>query len=138
MSNPHPAVRPLGGAGLAPVREQAQQQALRRTSQQFEAVFVTHLLKSMHGSTLQSGLFGQGVENDIYQSFMDQAVAEKVAARGGFGLGAMVERTLAARMEPQDGKPEAAAGPGAKPIPGRPPAALPMPAAPPIPAARTI
>ena len=138
--NPTPAPR-LESPGLAPVRERAQQQKLHHTCQQFEAVLVSRMLQDMRKSTLPGGLFGSGLDNEIYGSFMDQAVAEKVAARGGFGVASMMEHTLADRIQRQDGAaPEQEAASGPIPLhrdggPAGPPRALPSAAPPPGPIA---
>ncbi len=83
---------------MGALKAEANKVQLRRSAQQFEAVFVGRLLEQMHKSTLSSGMFGKGVENDIYQGFLDQAVAEKVASRGGMGIAAMLEKTLAGKI----------------------------------------
>lgn len=89
---------PLPPAGIEGLKSEAARTRLRKSAQQFEAVFVGRLLDQMHKSTLASGMFGKGVENDIYQGFLDQAVAEKVASRGGMGIAAMLEKTLAGKI----------------------------------------
>ena len=57
MTQPPAAQRLQGPSALAPMKESARRAQLRRTSQQFEAVLVTHLLESMNKTTMPSGMF---------------------------------------------------------------------------------
>ncbi|MBI5837363.1 MAG: transglycosylase SLT domain-containing protein [Candidatus Eisenbacteria bacterium] len=98
---PRAEVARVDAPGLDAARAGAQRAKLKKTCQQFEAVLVARVLQDMRRTTMPSGLFGKGMDNEVYGSFMDQAVAEKVAARSGFGVAPMMERTLADRMRPQ-------------------------------------
>ncbi len=64
--------------------------ALRIVAQQFEAIFINQLLKSMRSTTLESGLFGQDQGSKMYREMYDQALAERMSATGDMGIGKMV------------------------------------------------
>ena len=67
--------------------------ALKAASQQFEAIFLNMMLKSMRDATPESGLM-QGEEGKIYQEMMDRQLSQLLASRGATGLAGLIERQL--------------------------------------------
>ena len=67
--------------------------ALKAASQQFEAIFLNMMLKSMRDATPESGLT-QGEEGKIYQEMMDRQLSQLLASRGATGLAGLIERQL--------------------------------------------
>ncbi len=81
--------------------------ALRQAAQQFEALFMQMVLKSMRAATLKSGLLDSPAQ-DLYAGMLDQQIAGQVAA-SGTGLAGMIARQLMRQMgQPEDGGPAAA------------------------------
>jgi len=73
-------------------------QALRAAAQQFEAVFMQMVLKSMRATVPEDGM----LENDqtrLYRDLLDQQLAQTLSARGGLGLAAIIERQLSRQSE---------------------------------------
>jgi flagellar protein FlgJ len=80
-------------------------QALKATAQQFEAVFLQMILKSMRAATPQDGIF-DSEQTRFYQEMLDSQLSQVMAAKGGMGLAAVIERQLS--------RPEAVIGPDAE------------------------
>ena len=68
-------------------------QALKAVARQFEAVFLQMVLKSMRAATPQTGPFDSD-QSRFYQELLDSQLAQVLAARGGTGLAAVIERQL--------------------------------------------
>ncbi len=82
---------------LAQVRRQAREDpsaALKTASQQFEALFLQMVLKAMRDATPQEGMF-DSEQTRLYQSLLDQQLAQSLATRGSSGLANLIERQLA-------------------------------------------
>ena len=81
--------------GVDTLKLQARQsspEALRAAAQQFEAVFMNMLLKSMRETTSQDGLF-DSEQTKLYTSMLDQQLAQGMASRG-IGLADLMVRQL--------------------------------------------
>lgn len=108
--------------------------ALKAAAQQFEAVFLQMMLKSMRATVPQEGMFDSD-QTRFYQELLDSQLAQVMAARGSTGLAAVIERQLSRQ--------DSAAFPGHEGgIPLVPPAA-PLPLAPaqrgfPLPADQSV
>lgn len=86
----------LDARGLDALKLQAKQnpdQALKGVSQQFEAVFLHALLKSMRDATPQDGLMDSD-QTRAYTSMLDQQLAQSLSAKG-VGLADVMLRRLA-------------------------------------------
>ncbi len=59
---------------------------LKKAAQNFEAILVNQILKSMRKSIPESGLFGEGVASEFYTGMFDEHIAKAVADKGGFHL----------------------------------------------------
>jgi flagellar protein FlgJ len=82
---------------LNTLSKQSPQQALQGAAQQFEAMFIGMLMKSMRDATPQDGLFDSD-QTKLYQSMLDQQMAQAMAKRG-IGLGAMMVKQLSKATE---------------------------------------
>ncbi|MDD2319088.1 MAG: rod-binding protein [Geobacteraceae bacterium] len=80
-----------GGKGDIPENQKA---AIKKVSQDFEALFVGMMLKSMRSTVGKETLTGGGHGEEVYRSLLDQEYAQAVAAGGGLGLGSMLEEQL--------------------------------------------
>jgi len=80
--------------GLGQLRGQAAQdsnKAIRETSQQFEAMFIEMMMKSMRESVEKSDLNESSAE-DTFQGMFDKEVAHQMAKRGTVGIADMLVR----------------------------------------------
>lgn len=98
--------------GLAALRNQAKSQspeAIKAVAQQFEALFMDMMVKSMRDANLGSGLFDSD-ETQMYEQMWDQQISLQLAKNKGFGIADMMQRQL----ERLNGvQPAAGAGPTA-------------------------
>ena len=68
--------------------------ALKGAAQQVEAVFLQMVLKSMRDATPKEGIM-DSEQTRLYQSLLDQQLAQTLSAKGATGLAALVEKQLA-------------------------------------------
>lgn len=87
------------------------QGAVRKAAQQFEALFMQMVLKSMREATPKSGMFDSPA-GDMYTGMLDQQMATKMS-QSGTGLADVIVRQLTRHIK---GMPEAG-GPTAVPMP---------------------
>ena len=73
--------------------------ALKETAQQFEALFINMMLKSMRQASPQGGLT-ESSDGQLYTSMLDQQLSQVMAKRG-MGLADMMLRQLSATSLPQ-------------------------------------
>src|SRR5471030_447658 len=87
----------IDGNGLNQLKALSSQdpkQALKGAAQQFEAMFMTMLMKSMRDATPQDGPF-DSEQTRMYQSMLDQQMAQAMAKRG-IGLAEVMVKQLSA------------------------------------------
>ncbi len=71
-------------------------EALKQAAQQFEAVFMNMLMKSMREATPQEGMF-DSEQTRMYTSMLDQQLTQRMASRG-IGLADVMVRQLSIAM----------------------------------------
>lgn len=83
-------------------------EAAREVAQQFEALFVQTMLKSMRAAMPGDALLG-GQQEAQYQSLFDQQLAADLARSRGFGLAPIIEQQLLTNMglDPDQAQPQA-------------------------------
>jgi flagellar protein FlgJ len=86
----------VDGQSLDALRAQAKQEpdkALAAAAKQFEAVFMSMLLKSMRDATPQDGMF-DSEQTRMFTSMLDQQMAQNVGGSRGIGLADMMVKQL--------------------------------------------
>ena len=79
------------GAG---VTEKQRQQA-KKVSQDFEALFVGMMMKSMRSTVGKDTLTGGGHGEEVYRSMLDQAYVDASVKRGGgLGIAKIIEKDI--------------------------------------------
>lgn len=73
--------------------KQDPQAGIRAAAQQFEALFISMMLKSMRAATPQNGLLDNNQTN-LYTEFLDQQMAQKLGSMQGLGLADMMVKQL--------------------------------------------
>lgn len=68
-------------------------QAIKSAARQFEALFLQMVLKSMRDATPREGMFDSD-QTRMYESLLDQQMAQVMSTKGGAGLAAMIEKQL--------------------------------------------
>ena len=67
---------------------------VHQVARQFEAMFMTEMLHQAHSKSHAAGVFRTGEGEGTMQPFMDQALGDAVASRGGTGIAHSIERLL--------------------------------------------
>jgi flagellar protein FlgJ len=69
-------------------------EALRKSCQDFEAVMLKTMLKSMRATVPDDGLLEKDNSREIFDDLLDQEVATQIARTEGMGIGEMLFRQL--------------------------------------------
>jgi flagellar protein FlgJ len=86
----------LDFAGLAQMRAgavQGDEKVTKEVAQQFEAIFINMMLKSMREATDRSGLL-DSESTKTYESMFDQQLSNELAANGTFGIAQALQNQL--------------------------------------------
>ena len=70
------------------------EEALRKTAQQFEAMFLSMMLNEMRKGVMKSSLIPKGPGHDMIMSLLDQEMAKAWASQGGIGIADMIFQQL--------------------------------------------
>lgn len=70
---------------------------MKRATKEFEAFFLTQMLKVMRESVPKDGLLSGGRGGEIYTSMLDDALSKEMASRGGIGIGQLMLNQLEAK-----------------------------------------
>lgn len=73
--------------------------ALKAAAQQFEAVFMQMMLKSMREATPQDGMFDSD-QTKAYQQLLDQQLGQTLTSQSSTGLAAVIEKQLGRQFAP--------------------------------------
>ena len=101
--NTHNALA-VDSQSLDALRSQAKQapdKALASAAKQFEAVFMSMLLKSMRDATPQDGMFDTE-QTKMFTSMLDQQLSQNVGGSRGIGLADMLVKQLSKHIEMPD------------------------------------
>lgn len=102
----------LDFAGLGQLRGRARQDAgaaVRETAQQFEALVIQQMLKSMRATVDRSELT-ESSHLETFENLFDKEVAMKIAQRGDIGLGNLLATSMQAHAAPAHGNGQTANG----------------------------
>lgn len=69
-----------------PAAPPARTAKMRETAEQFEASFISQMLKPMFEGVKTDGPFGGGDAEETWRSFMIEAMAKQTVKAGGIGL----------------------------------------------------
>jgi len=86
----------LDFAGLAQMRAgavQGKEKVTKEVAQQFEAIFINMMLKSMREATDRSGLLDSEATK-TYESMFDQQLSTELSANGTFGIAQALQNQL--------------------------------------------
>lgn len=83
---------PIGGlGGVAPRDDRAE---LRRAAHALEGMFTAQLMQAMRATVSESGLLGEDPGREMFQSLLDDRLAQVSAERDRNGIGEMLYRQL--------------------------------------------
>src|SRR5947209_9755825 len=98
MADLSPAVLPPSliapPPGAQSAGELAKRGQIKETAQKFEASFLSVMLQQMFEGTEASAPFGGGPGEQMFKSFLTEAMAKKMVASGGIGLANSVQREM--------------------------------------------
>lgn len=63
-----------------------EQQALKKATEDFEAIFLTMMFKNMRNTVPDGGLMEKSFGRGIYEEMQDEKMAEEISTSGGVGL----------------------------------------------------
>lgn len=90
-----PLVDPQVPASLKARRTEGNDPAkVKKVAQDFEAMFIGMMLKSMRDTVGKDKLTGGGHGEETFRSLLDQEYAQTAAKSGGIGLATMMEKEL--------------------------------------------
>jgi peptidoglycan hydrolase FlgJ len=92
------------------------EEKLKKACKDFEAIFINKLIKNMRATVPKSALLDGGSQKEVYLSMFDEELSKNLAAKGGIGLGKILQRNLSQRVPPPKGD-EAGANTGLKSFP---------------------
>ena len=88
------SLAPVSAAAASPAANRPGQAKFHRAAQQFQAMFMGEMLRMAHPESKATGVFAAGNGEKVWQSFMDQALGQAVAAEGHTGLTNVIEKAL--------------------------------------------
>ena len=92
------------GPAATSAAELAKRGEIKKTAEQFEASFLSSMLSTMFQGVSTSAPFGGGPGEDMWKSFLADAMAKQMAKAGGIG----VSRAVAKEMLKMQGLTESA------------------------------
>jgi flagellar protein FlgJ len=95
------ALAPSGGIPLGGTPAKAA--AIKKSAQDFEAMFMTSMLESMTAGMKPDKMFGGGQGEQMYRSMLNQEYGKAVAATGTLGIADSIEREML-KMQEQGAK----------------------------------
>jgi peptidoglycan hydrolase FlgJ len=75
-------------------RGQKDKEALKKSCQDFEAIFVQSLFKAMRKTVPESGLFEKDTSTATFQDMLDQEIASKISRKQSVGLADQMYRQM--------------------------------------------
>ncbi|MEC4679087.1 MAG: rod-binding protein [Nitrospirota bacterium] len=84
----------LAGTKVNQIEQLARRGELLRASQEFEAYFLSHLMKVMR-DTVPKGELTANKMGEMFYSFYDEEIGKRAAQAGGIGLSAYVLEAVA-------------------------------------------
>ena len=73
--------------------------SLRKSSQEFEALMLMEMLKSMRKSVPEGGLFEKDNATEIYRDMLDSETAKAVSRGKGLGIADAMYKQMAKQVE---------------------------------------
>ncbi|MBL4601481.1 MAG: rod-binding protein [Emcibacteraceae bacterium] len=77
----------------------AQEITARRAADEFEAIFISQMLKSMSVGIKTDGPFGGGQSEEIYRDLMNEELGKTMSKSGGIGMSDAIYREILKNQE---------------------------------------
>ena len=95
-----PLLQPDAATATTDRRSQLDRESLRRSCQDFEAIFIQSMFKSMRKSIPDGGLFEKDTAHEIYQDMLDGEVAKEISRQQSLGLADQMYRQMERLLDP--------------------------------------
>ena len=76
------------------IRNPKPETGLKKATKEFEAFFLSYMLKTMRESVPKDGLLSGGKGEEIYTSMLDEALSKQMSERGGIGIGELMLKQM--------------------------------------------
>jgi len=76
--------------------------ALKKACQDFEAIFIQSMFKSMRETIPEGGLFEKDHATEMYQGMIDQEIASQISRRQSLGLADQMYRQMEKLLPPKE------------------------------------
>ncbi len=119
MANAASLITPNNSVAMMQASQERSTQALRNlkdaqeakkvddAAKQFEAVFVTEMMKPMFEGISSDGMFGGGRGEEVFKGMLVQEYGKLMADNGGIGLSAPIREQMIKMQEQADHAPQA-------------------------------
>ena len=87
------------GRGIPDAKGKTDDARLREASNEFEAIFIQQLLKTMRKTSLESDFIKKSEGEKIFRSMLDEQYAILSAKSGRLGLGEMIYQQLKSNLK---------------------------------------
>ena len=77
---------------------------IEEAAQDFEAMFVSEMIKPMFEGVKTNSLFGGGKTEEVFRGLMIDEYGKDIASRGGLGIAGLVKEQLIEAQEKADAK----------------------------------
>lgn len=71
----------------------------KRAADEFEAIFISQMLKSMSVGIKTDGPFGGGQSEDVYRDLMNEELGKTMTGKGGIGMSDAIYREILKNQE---------------------------------------
>jgi peptidoglycan hydrolase FlgJ len=84
-----------------PQRVHKDKEALKKSCQDFEAIFIQSMFKAMRKTVPEGGIFEKDTSTETFQEMIDQEIATDVSRRQSVGLAEQMYRQLEKNLLPR-------------------------------------
>lgn len=77
----------------------AKELSAKRAADEFEAIFISQMLKSMSVGVKTDGMFGGGQSEEIYKDLMNEELGKVMTNKGGIGMSDAIYREILKNQE---------------------------------------
>lgn len=77
----------------------AKELSAKRAADEFEAIFISQMLKSMSVGVKTDGMFGGGQSEEIYKDLMNEQLGKVMTSKGGIGMSDAIYREILKNQE---------------------------------------
>ena len=88
-----------GLSGASPTGQGKDLAAIKKSSEEFEAVYLSQMFNHMFSGIKSDAMFGGGHGEEMFQSMMIDDYSKQIVKHGGIGIASAVMRTMISEQE---------------------------------------